>query len=122
MDQRVTQDEERFMLENKIARRALLKGALASLAAIPVLGLSSQAVAAGAGNVDPNDAQAKGLGFVLDASKVDAKTHTTYKPGQKCQNCTLFQGKATDAAGPCGIFGGKNVPANGWCQAYAKKA
>jgi hypothetical protein len=112
--------EERFMLESKIARRTLLKGAFAGLAAIPVLGLSTQAVA-GTANVDPNDAQAKSLHFVTDASKVDAKANPTFKPGQKCQSCALFQGKPADAQGPCGLFGGKNVPAGGWCSAYAKK-
>lgn len=108
------------MLESKIARRTLLKGAFASLAAIPVLGFSTQALAAPAA-VDPNDPQAKGLGFVMDASKVDAKANPTFKAGQKCQTCALYQGKPADAAGACAIFGGKNVPSSGWCRAYAKK-
>ena len=32
-----------------------------------------------------------------------------------------FQGKAGDAWGPCTIFAGKQVNANGWCQVYVKK-
>ena len=34
----------------------------------------------------------------------------------------LFQGKAGDAAGGCGIFPGLQVSAKGWCSAYVKKA
>ena len=32
------------------------------------------------------------------------------------------QGKATDAAGGCPLFAGKQVAGPGWCSAYAKKA
>jgi hypothetical protein len=34
----------------------------------------------------------------------------------------LYQGKATDAAGGCPLFAGKQVAGAGWCNAYAKKA
>jgi hypothetical protein len=61
------------------------------------------------------------MGYVTDAAKVDAKANVTYKAGQICANCVLYQGKAGEAAGPCAIFAGKHVAAKGWCKAWAKK-
>lgn len=69
--------------------------------------------------VNEADAQAVNLNYKADAATVK---HAKYKAGQACSNCVLFQGKATDTAGPCGIFPGKQVAAKGWCAAYAKKA
>ncbi len=108
------------MMEKNIARRTLLKGALASLAAIPVVAAVGRADAAAA-KVDPNDPQAKSLGYVADTSKVDAKANPTHKPEQKCSGCVQFQGKAGDASAPCTIFAGKLVEGNGWCKVWAKK-
>jgi hypothetical protein len=34
----------------------------------------------------------------------------------------LYQGAAGSKSGPCPMFGGKLVDANGWCNAYSKKA
>ena len=72
--------------------------------------------------VDEKDPQAKSLGYVADASKVDAKAQPKYAKGQLCSNCQLFQGKASDAAGGCPLFAGKQVAGKGWCSAYVKKA
>ena len=108
------------MMEKNIARRTLLKGALASLAAIPVVAAVGRADAAAA-KVDPNDPQAKSLGYVADTSKVDAKANPTHKPEQKCSGCVQFQGKAGDASAPCTIFAGKLVEGKGWCKVWAKK-
>lgn len=108
------------MMEKKFPRRALLKGALAGLAAIPVVAAVSRADAAAA-KVDPNDPQAKSLGYATDTSKVDAKANPTHKADQKCSGCVQYQGKATDAAAPCTIFAGKLVEGNGWCKVWAKK-
>jgi hypothetical protein len=33
--------------------------------------------------LDPSDPTAKGLGFVTDASKVDAKANSTFKAGEQ---------------------------------------
>ncbi|MBS0395971.1 MAG: high-potential iron-sulfur protein [Proteobacteria bacterium] len=101
-------------------RRTILKGALAGLAAIPVVGIATRADAA-AVKLDPNDAQAKSLGYVTDTTKVDAKANPMHKPEQKCANCAQFQGKATDASAPCTIFAGKLVEGTGWCKVWAKK-
>ena len=108
------------MSEQTIGRRALLKGALAGITAIGVAGVATRASAA-AVPLDVNDAQAKSLGFVLDAAKVDAKANPNFKPDQKCANCAQYKGAATDATAPCAIFAGKTVPAAGWCKVWAKK-
>jgi len=72
--------------------------------------------------VDENDALAKSIGYVADASRSDKKKFPRYASGQKCGNCALFQGKGADALGPCPIFAGKQVAAAGWCSSYARKA
>ena len=108
------------MFDQKMPRRTVLKGALAGLAAIPVVAVVTRAEAAPA-KLDVADPQAKALGYIADTTKVDAKTNPTHKPEQKCSNCVQFQGKAGDATAPCTIFGGKLVDGNGWCKVYAKK-
>lgn len=88
-----------------------------------VLALGANAVlAAEAPKVDPKDPQAAALGYVPDATKVDKAKYQKYAAGQGCGNCQLYQGKASDLAGPCAIFAGKQVSSKGWCSAYVKKA
>jgi hypothetical protein len=108
------------MFDQKMPRRTVLKGALAGLAAIPVVGLATRAEAAPA-KLDVADPQAKSLGYVTDTTKVDAKANPMHKPDQKCSNCAQYQGKATDAAAPCTIFAGKLVEGAGWCKVWVKK-
>ncbi len=72
--------------------------------------------------VSEKDPQAIALGYVADATKVDAKKFPKYAAGQHCGNCALFQGKPTDAAGNCPLYPGKQVAGAGWCSAWAKKA
>jgi len=109
------------MSEKTYPRRTLLKGALLGVAAVPVTALLGRAEAA-AGPVDPNEPQAKSLGYVTDASKVDAKANPNYKPGQHCGNCLQApSAKAGDATVACNIFAGRMVATNGWCKVYVKK-
>lgn len=72
--------------------------------------------------VDEADAQAKALGYVADAGRADKAKYKQYAAGQLCNNCALWQGKATDPAAGCALFPGKQVAARGWCSAYAKKS
>jgi len=109
-------------MQRKISRRAIVKGGLIAGALIPAMGLmADSAAAAGLPALDPKDPTAQALGFVTDASKVDAKTNATYKPNQKCSTCAQYQGKASDATAGCNIFAGKSVPAAGWCKVWAQK-
>jgi hypothetical protein len=109
------------MSERKIHRRDVLKGALIGVAAVPVTALLGRAEAA-TGKVDPNEPQAKSLGYVEDATKVDAKANPNFKPGQICANCLQVpKGKEGGDWVPCNIFGGRPVAAKGWCKVYVKR-
>jgi hypothetical protein len=110
------------MSDRKIQRRDLLKGALIGVATVPVSALLNRANAAATGKVDPNEPQAKSLGYVTDATTVDAKANPNYKPGQHCANCLQVPaGKDTGPEIPCNIFAGRLVDANGWCKVYVKR-
>ena len=71
--------------------------------------------------LEENDPQAVALGYKHDTTKVDKAKYPKHEATQKCSNCQLFQGKATDAWGPCALFGAKQVAGNGWCSAWVKK-
>jgi exopolysaccharide biosynthesis protein len=68
------------------------------------------------------DPQAVALGYKADSTKVDEKKFPKHEASQKCNNCSLFQGKPTDAAAGCPLFAGKQVAGPGWCSAWVKKA
>ena len=72
--------------------------------------------------LDPKDPMAVALGYVEDTTKADKKKYPNHKPDQKCNNCALYQGKATDKQALCPAVGNKPVVAAGWCSAWAKKA
>jgi hypothetical protein len=108
-------------MQHKISRRAMVKRSLLAGALVPAFGLVGRTEAAGLTPLDPNDPQAKALGFVSDASKVSASANPTFKAGQKCGTCAQFQGNAGDATGGCNIFVGHTVPSGGWCKVWAQK-
>jgi hypothetical protein len=83
---------------------------------------TSPTAAANLPMVDEKDAQAVALGYVDNATKVDATKSKAYTPGSRCSGCALYQGKAGEASGPCPLFAGKRVAPNGWCESWAKKA
>lgn len=83
--------------------------------------VAGQAFAQGA-MLSETDPQSVALGYKADTTKVDAKKYPKHTASQLCNNCALYQGKATDAAGGCPLFAGKQVAGKGWCSAYAKKA
>ncbi|MDB6082553.1 MAG: putative high potential iron-sulfur (hipip) signal peptide protein [Gammaproteobacteria bacterium] len=106
----------------KITRRSIVKKGLIAGAMVPAFGLIGNAARAAAlPPLDPKDPTAQALGFVTDATKVDASTNPTFKPNQKCSTCAQYQGKATDPTAPCNIFAGHSVPAAGWCKVWAQK-
>ena len=84
--------------------------------------LAAAGAQAQAAKVDEKDPQAVALGYVADTTKADTKKFPKHAADQKCNNCALYQGKATDAAGGCPLFGTKQVAGTGWCSAWAKKA
>lgn len=108
------------MTDEKISRRGLLKGALVGLAAVPAATLIARDARA-AEALSEGDQQAKSLGYVTDAKRVDPKTNPSYKAGQTCANCFQYLGAAGAAEGPCRIFPNKTVKAAGWCKVWVVK-
>jgi hypothetical protein len=89
---------------------------------VPAFGLiGERSRAADLTPLDPSDPTAQALGFVTDASKVDAAANPTYKAGQHCANCAQYQGQPTDPTAACTIFAGHSVPGAGWCRAWVQR-
>lgn len=110
------------MSDSRFDRRTLLKNALIGVAALPAAGLIREAAAQGsAPKLDEKDSLAVAMGYVHDASKLDANKVPQYKPGSKCSNCVQLVGKEGDAWRPCNLFPGKLVAADGWCKVWVIK-
>jgi High potential iron-sulfur protein len=101
---------------NMVNRRKFVITLLAGSTAFGVSQLAAQT------KVDEKDPQAAALGYVAESKKVDSKKFPKHTPDQKCTNCQLYAGKATDPYGGCPIFAGKQVAGPGWCSAWVKKA
>ena len=115
------------------SRRDFLKiSGLGLLGAAAVGSLSLRSLPAHAQAAKPlpmvaeTEPMAKTLGYSADATKVDIKKWP--KRGQAdgktqfCSTCILFNTAkpTTEKQGPCSLFAGKNVAANGWCNSWAK--
>ena len=97
-------------------RRVFLMHVAACGSTLAAVGAQAQAT-----KIDEKDAQAVALGYVNDTTKADKKKFAKHANDQKCSNCALYQGKATDAFAGCPLFGTKQVAGAGWCSAWAKK-
>lgn len=106
-------------MNNTNDRRVFLLRIVAAGSALAAAHAHGQATAPMLQETDP---QAVALGYKQDTTKVDAKKYPKHAVAQKCANCQLYQGKATDPAAPCPLFAGKQVAAAGWCSAWVKKA
>jgi hypothetical protein len=101
----------------RTSRRNLLKG-LALGAAGAAIGVR-RAGGAETAKVDVQDSQAVALGYVENASQVDAKKYPQYVAGSNCDNCLQLQGKPGNNYRPCALFSGKLVAVSGWCTGWA---
>ena len=108
-----------IVVKNALTHRRTFLIAAAGASSVALLGTAAHAQAAMVAETDP---QAQGVGYKADATKVDKAKYPKYAAGQLCSNCTLYQGKPSDAAGGCALFPGKAVAGKGWCSAYVKKA
>lgn len=113
-------DSVRFQLTRRAVVASAVHG-LVGIASIPLAGLLARPAHGAAPPLDEKDPQAKALGYVIDANKVDANSNPTYKPGQTCANCLQIAGKDGEPFRPCNLFPGKTVAAHGWCKAWVKK-
>lgn len=100
------------------SRRRFIKLTAIGLAAAPFANTLLNGTAHAAELISESDPQASALSYVADATKSDKRTDTT----ALCSNCGLYTGKEGEESGPCAIFQGKLVAANGWCTAWVKKA
>lgn len=98
-------------------RRFLKVAAGTTVAAVVMGGLPRLARAADLPPVSESDPTAKALGYVEDDTK---STNAKHKAGDKCAKCQFYSGGAT-GRGPCQLFPGKSVNANGWCVSYTPK-
>ncbi|MDE1180201.1 high-potential iron-sulfur protein [Paraburkholderia sp.] len=98
----------------KTSRRGFL---LFSVGVGSSLALSGRAFADSA-HLSETDPKAVELGYKADATHADKAKFPNYAAGQACNNCSLFQGKDSDAWGGCMLFGDKQVAAHGWCASY----
>jgi High potential iron-sulfur protein len=106
-----------FMLRAAVGCGALVAGQ--AMAQAPA---AKPAAGAGPAMLSETDPTAVALGYKADGTKADTKKYPKYAASQNCLSCQLYQGKAGDVAGACGIFAGKQVAAKGWCSSWVKKA
>lgn len=99
------------------ARRHFLKLSATAAAIVWVGGIPEVSRASELPHLSEDDATAKVLGYVEDASKT---TDARFKTGQKCANCQLYTA-GPSGYGPCQIFPGKSVNGAGWCSSYMPK-
>jgi hypothetical protein len=97
-----------------VSRRDALR-TLAAAAGVAALPRHSFAEAQ---RLDVKDPAAVAVGYVENASEVDAKKFASYARGSTCGNCLLLQGAAGPAYRPCDFFQGKLVAVAGWCTAW----
>ncbi|MDX1431957.1 MAG: high-potential iron-sulfur protein [Gammaproteobacteria bacterium] len=71
-------------------------------------------------HVDPNDPTAQALKYTHDAASVDAATRGG--ADRHCASCRFYTDPEAKPWGPCSIFPGKAVNAQGWCNAWVAKA
>lgn len=65
------------------------------------------------------DPYARSMGFRLDTNAVDKAKYPRHDAAtQQCSKCQLFDGKPSDAVGPCSFYGGRLVPPTGWCRNF----
>jgi hypothetical protein len=101
---------------NKFARRTVLRRAALGLVVTPlaVFFNTNRALAADGPLLNPDDAAAKAVRYVDDATRAKGAT-----AGSRCANCALYLGNASSTQGPCQIFPGIQVKAAGWCSSWA---
>src|SRR5450432_3420141 len=104
------------MMNRPVSRRGVLKTLSLAIAAAGMGGW--QARGAEPQKLDVKDPAAVALGYVENASQVDAKKYPAFVKGSNCENCLQLQGKAGSDYRPCTLFPGKLVAVSGWCSGW----
>lgn len=110
---------EKYFTRRRILSLTLAAGAAGSMASLPA---RETRAADASGKVSESDPVASALGYVSDATHVDAKANPMYQRGAACANCFWYAPEAKEAAGQCNYFPGKLVDAKAWCQMWHGRA
>ena len=108
------------MMNGKVNRRDFARRCV-GLALVAASGKVINVHAEDLPKLDPAGPQAAALGYVNDAAEADTAKFANFVAGSQCSGCQLYTGAEGDEWGPCTIFPGISVNANGWCSAFVKK-
>lgn len=107
------------MFKTTVSRRKMIKAGVACVA-VPFTGIAT--LRAEGEQLDEADPTAMALGYLHDATAVDAEKFPRRTEDMFCNTCALYTGAEGEEWGPCAIFPGKMVAALGWCNSFAPKA
>ena len=105
--------------QDHLTRRRLLSNLALAAGGAAVLPAMSARAAAELPHLDVNEPAAVKVGYVEQATAVDAKKFPSYEKGSTCANCAQLQGPEGAAYRPCTLFPGKSVAVAGWCSGWA---
>jgi hypothetical protein len=105
--------------EFSLSRRNMLRQSAFGAATVMLVSLLPTGRLQGAdeAKLSEDDPAAKSLKYVHDATKSERPDDSQF-----CHNCQYFKGEGETGWGPCDIFPGKSVNAEGWCSTWAEKA
>ena len=106
-------------ISTSVSRRRFIKVSVVGVAATQFGVFVQGASAAELPHLDLADPTAKALGYVHDASTVSNELRGV--TSRVCSNCRFFTEDAKEW-GPCSLFPGKSVAAQGWCKSWIAKA
>lgn len=98
------------------SKRPLLRALTLALLTAPLAAIAPRRAAAAAALplLSEDDPAAKAQDYVADVQRAKGA-----QPGAQCSNCSVYGGADGADAGPCTIFPGKFVKANGWCKSWS---
>ncbi len=109
------------MSSSSCSRRRFLRGTVTAAMAAPFVAVLTlrRAHAADLTPVPLDNPTVLALAYTEDAS--EAAELSNYREGSLCANCQFFGTLEANGRGPCSLFPGFSVQANGWCSAWAAK-
>ena len=104
-----------------LTRRTLLRTGVVSIPALTLFSFSARAELPDTElpKLELEDPTAQALGYVHDASTVDPETRGG--EDRTCTTCQLYTEPEAEW-GPCALYPGKAVAAEGWCKGWVKRA
>lgn len=102
-------------------RREALKRIGMLAAALAASRFDPTAAAAELTHLSSTNPAAVSLGYVEDIATADQQKFPEHQTTQRCAACKQYQGSAGAEYGPCTLYPGNAVNANGWCSGYVAK-